>query len=542
MKRLLTTIILGIGLSGIAGAQNYFNNKATLHSFAASLSGVISASNKYYTTSACVDSINDLGNGLLLSVIGVRLTIWNADGSILRDTVYQRRGTQFYSENNALLQLPNKDILVPLSALDTPTGPSKLALLCFDSSGNYKWIREYPKPYCTNFLQRDADYWSLNDFRSDGQGNWLMLSSYQCGVKWQWGYTQTMLTKLDSNFNVVWYKSFGDNNNDSRAQSLIVENGGYTFGGYYSSLNQNTKAAFYRTELFKTDTAGNLTWHWLSDSSRLTFGATGLIKTKDGGYVFSGQGAGQKIVYPSTAVVLWWPWIEKIYAAGSSQWHLVVNNHHTTDADYCSINKLIELPNGDIVAAGQIVSGYDEKDTLNGSFGTLLRLTANGNVKWRRQYSYNGDTMIYHLYDMKQSSDGGYIMAGQTYDVYHKIPTTLPWQRAWLMKVDSNGCTSNNDPQCLAVGVPQEPKLAAGSYKVYPNPVTDQLLVSYQKADDASESFIVTDITGRAVVRSLLSGNVGIAKMDLRSLQSGIYFYRIMAGETVKQSGKISKQ
>ncbi len=79
-------------------------------------------------------------------------------------------------------------------------------------------------------------------------------------------------------------------------------------------------------------------------------------------------------------------------------------------------------------------------------------------------------------------------------------------------------------------------------YSVSPNPATDQLRISYQKADGATESFILSDITGRVVARSALNGNSGVSKADIHNLPSGVYLYRIMNGKTVKQSGKISKQ
>ncbi len=543
MKRLLSTIILGIWLSGVAGAQNYFNVKATLNTCCMSLNAVVEKNNKYYTVGWGVDSINSIGGGYFVGINGVKFSVWDSRGRLIHDTAYQLPDSgQIFVVNKAMLELPNHTFLIPAEGGDTK-GHVKLFLFCFDSIAHMVWQKEWDKPMDFPMIT-PFDGWRMADFKADGHGSYLMLSTIdRSPTNTTNNYSSKMLlTKLDSGFNEIWHKDFGDNKYNSIAQSLIIENDGYTFGGYYSSINQTTKDAFYRTELFKTDTAGNLTWHGLSDSSRLTFGAVGLIKTKDGGYIFSGQGAGQKIVYPTTAVVYWWPWIEKIDAAGNSLWHLVANNHYTIDADNCSINKLAELPNGDIMAAGQIVYGYGAKDTLSGNFGTLLKLAPNGQVKWKRQYSYYGDTMTYHLYDMKPTSDGGYIMAGQTYDVYHKIPSTLPWQRAWLLKVDSNGCISNDDPQCWAVGVPHEPKLSAGNYKVYPNPATEQLQISYQKEDEQEESFMLSDITGRVVAKTPLNGKAGIRTVELRALQSGMYLYRIINGKTVKQSGKISKQ
>ena len=539
MKRFALFGILCACMSFSCSAQ-YFNKREALHSFAVFTSSVLEAHGMLYTASTCIDSINDLGNGLLLPVQGLRLSILNMQGDILHDTVYQRIGIQFYKQSNSLLQLPNKDLLLPANGLDT-SGPARLVLLCFDTGGSFKWIREYDKPFCTGLL-KDHDYWVLNDFKPDGYGHWLMLSTIKCNPTGKASYVRMLLTKLDSSFNVLWHKPYGNSLNNSFAGHLIVEPSSYTMSGSYTDNNRVHKDFTYQAEIFKTDTAGNQQWHWLSDNTRLTNTARGIIHTQDGGYVYCGQGDGYQVLSDNIefSTVYWYPWIEKIDAAGRSLWHLTVSHYPAGESDLNEITNIKELPNGDIIASGQIISGFELADTADETFGILMHLSADGSIKWKRKYRHQSDTMIYHVYDMKQTADGGFVLAGEALDLYY--PYVYPIQRAWLIKVDSNGCASIDDRQCWPVAVVPVPTLPEDAYKIYPNPASGQLHISFSKEENTAQVCSIVDIMGRVVCSAMLTGMSGDVIVNISHLQPGIYLYRITENGLTKASGKIAKE
>ena len=78
-------------------------------------------------------------------------------------------------------------------------GHSKHFLFCFDSTAHLLRQREYNKPRDTGLKN---DFWQLRDFKPDGYGNWLMLSTAKCAPLGK-GIHQMMLTKLDSSFNII---------------------------------------------------------------------------------------------------------------------------------------------------------------------------------------------------------------------------------------------------------------------------------------------------------------------------------------------------
>jgi hypothetical protein len=544
VKKLLLLLGLGIWLFNIASAQTYFNKKETLHSGAVRLTSVLEKDGKYYTGSDCVDSINSLGGGWFINISGVRFSVWDKQGQLLHDTVYQRQDSgSIETASNSLVELPNHTFLIGANGGDTKNH-LMLFLFCFDSTAKLLWQKEFYKPAAFPMVN-PSDFWQLKDFRADEHGNYLMLSTIQRSPTNTSSnyYCKVLLTKLDSSFNIIWEKDYGDNYYNSVACHLIIEPNSYVLGSYYSNSNRVVKNFFFHTEIFKTDTSGNQMWRKLNSSSQMTFGTADFIRTKDGGYAFCGAGAGTEHLSGngSTGFIGWLPWIEKLDSSGNSVWGRSLS-YTRTSSNRNFLHKLVELPDGDLVASGNVISGFESGDSGVYTYGVLARLRSDGTIKWKRKYTYQGDTMVYQLNDMKQTTDGGYIMAGEAYDFFHAIPSTMPWQRAWLLKVDSNGCSSNNDPQCWAVSVPHEPELSKGSYRIFPNPATEQLQISFKKDHVSDELFILTDITGRTVAQSTLSGEAGNVYFDVQHLQSGIYLYRITENGAVKLSGKISKQ
>jgi hypothetical protein len=79
---------------------------------------------------------------------------------------------------------------------------------------------------------------------------------------------------------------------------------------------------------------------------------------------------------------------------------------------------------------------------------------------------------------------------------------------------------------------------------IYPNPVQEQLTVSYSnKTDNGSLSLLqITDVTGRKILEENLEGASGHKLIDVRKLQPGVYLYKIMENGAISLQGKFVKQ
>jgi len=524
-----------------SSAQQYFNVRDPLHSFNSILTSVVESNNKYFCTGVCIDSVNDLGNGTHYTIHGIKFAVFDHYGNKLSDTVYQRSDRNILSWYSELFPQPNGSFLLAVDAIEPGTSPVFYnSIYQFDSLGNATLIAEHTKPVCSG-LNPNVDLWRLVDFKPDGFGNWLMLSTVSCATTTGSNVNADMLlTKLDSSFNVIWHKHyFTANDYHNIASKLLVEPNGYIIAGGANNSNWVKKNFEFHARIFRTDTAGNELWTYLSPVTRLTNTIQDIIKTQDGGYVFCGQGGGWELLSPSgvNSTLFWSAWVEKIDAAGNYLWSKKPYNKYYYTTELVSVK---EAADGRLMLFGRKY----EPDSLSTTQwdlhtrGWFLTLSATGDSLRERVYTNIttcNDFNAFH--DVKQTSDGGYIMVGESTDNCHTF--TAPKQRGWLIKVDSNGCMSATDPQCQPTDIPQSPEVSP-TVQVYPNPVSDVLHVRISRVPSVAAAITIFDLYGRI----LLSKTITQPHTDisLQNLPSGLYLYKITEGAVITELGKLTKQ
>ena len=130
-------------------------------------------------------------------------------------------------------------------------------------------------------------------------------------------------------------------------------------------------------------------------------------------------------------------------------------------------------------------------------------------------------------FGLNQTSDGGYICTGdlQIYsgDIYPEFIQT-----GFVLKLDEYGCLEEgcqeDDP--VSITAPQQ---SIKEMSVYPNPARASVTLSYDIGQSASRvSFMVTDVTGRAVYQQALAGIAGTVQVDTHTWTSGVYLCRIV--------------
>ena len=136
-------------------------------------------------------------------------------------------------------------------------------------------------------------------------------------------------------------------------------------------------------------------------------------QTSDGGYILAGAtesfGAGN-----------WDAWLIKTDADGNKVWDKTFGGSNG-DSAYA----VQQMSDGGYLLAGDTQSfgagGYD---------AWLIKTDANGNKVWDKTFAGSG---VDKAYSVKQTKDGGYILAGWT------RPYDTDYYDAWLIKTDTNG-------------------------------------------------------------------------------------------------------
>jgi hypothetical protein len=274
------------------------------------------------------------------------------------------------------------------------------------------------------------------------------------------GQYDVYLLKTDADGNKTWEKTFGGSSYDFAESVEQTTDGGYIVTGH----TQSSGAGGYDVYLIKTDADGNKTWE-------KTFGgpkwdqSRSVQQTSDGGYIISGNtesyGSGATDVYliktDSAGNLVW----EKTFGGAGSDYGRSVQQ--TSDGGYIIAGMTRDFDTGNIdvylikTDAGgnktweKTFGGTDEdrarevRQTKDGgyiiagetySFGAgsydvyLIKTASNGNKTWQKTF---GGASLDSAHSVKQTSDSGYIIAGAERSFSADI------QDAYLIKTDTDG-------------------------------------------------------------------------------------------------------
>jgi hypothetical protein len=311
-----------------------------------------------------------------------------------------------------------------------------------------------------------------NSIQQTSDGGYIVAGYKGYGMTYPSGLNGTIilekaaayLLKIDSNGSKAWEKSFGgigmsacsgyDNiicslnqNNTSGWLGETVgrsvrqtSDGGYIIvGAYHSSkLHNRTSSSdhgFFEYDkggevyLVKTDASGNMQWN-------KTFGeywqetGNSVRQTSDGGYFIVGT-TDSFGTSPCSAEELGQLAPEDIYliktdANGNEVWKKTFGGAYNDMA--FSVQQTSD--------GGYIVAGLTASLSGNGVEDVyLLKIDANGNKMWEKAF---GDKDRSEAgYSVQQTSDGGYIIAGQT--VWAVMGQWFIQSDVYLIKTDANG-------------------------------------------------------------------------------------------------------
>ena len=223
-------------------------------------------------------------------------------------------------------------------------------------------------------------------------------------------YYNFWLVKIDGQGNQLWTQTYGASG-DNEASSLVqTSDGGYVLAGFTNS----TGAGVYSFWLVKTDSKGNMLWS-------KTYGGTGdseaydMIKTNDGGFLLAGYTTTPGIGGRQILLV-------KTDSNGNMIWNQTYGGAGNNMA-----NSIIQTNDG-----GYAIAGSTDYSGAGGNDYFLVKVAADGSMKWSQTYGGIGDD---YAYSIVQSSDGGYALAGYSYSFSNG------YNNFWLVKTDSNGNT-----------------------------------------------------------------------------------------------------
>jgi Secretion system C-terminal sorting domain len=377
---------------------------------------------------------------------------------------------------------------------------------------------------------------------------------------------EAWILKLDSNLNLEWEKSFGENYEDYAYSILQTADGGYLFGGSSHAFN-----APFQAWLVKLDISGNIQWEKKLGGSDSDY-AKIIIATNDGGYMVAGetQSHDGDVTGHHGALDIW---LIKLDADGNTVWERAYGGSdgdlfpdivQTQDGGYI-LSASTRSNDGDIVGLFRGENDY-----------WIVKLDAIGNILWQKVL---GGAGIDQPKGITQSSDGSLFIVGMTYSNNGDVHLNHTGSEAWLLKLSDQGniewnktfggssndwgeaITATNDGGCI-IGVqsystngdvtgnhgsmdywivkfnsntPTEDPENKLLWNISPNPTTGGLYLKSEE-NEAISTVTVSNLLGIQLITTSASN------IDISELPTGLYTITVQTKDGKIAQKKVVKQ
>jgi uncharacterized delta-60 repeat protein len=223
------------------------------------------------------------------------------------------------------------------------------------------------------------------------------------------GYDDLWVLKLDANGNIVWQKTYGGVGGTKGAYCIRQTfDGGYIVAGYLDAAGTGGRDAW----ILKLNSDGEVDWQKAYGGPSDDY-ALSIQQTLDGGYIV----AGMTLSYGAGEVD---GWVFKLNSSGDIIWQKTYGG--TGDDRSHSIQQTSD--------GGYIVAGRTTSSGAGNADAWVFKLSSSGDVQWEKTY---GGADEDRAYDIQQTSDGGYIVTGYT------ASFAVGEADAWVLKLNAEG-------------------------------------------------------------------------------------------------------
>ncbi len=395
------------------------------------------------------------------------------------DTLWTRTfGGTRYDTAKDILKIDAENYLVA-GSLD-----GKVYLIKIKDDGDTVW---------TKIIGNEDDY-IVNTVKKTEGGEFVL-----CGNK---DLSDYFIMKTDSNGDSVWTKTY----EYGTAYSIDpTTDGGYILmirpGDWLHPLNDFV--------IVKTDLFGDSLWAKVFGTANVEIGFE-VEQTSDGGFMLAGRKDGPTVgdsdfylvKTDSTGEFLW----DKIY--GGDDVDRAFTAMQTSDG-------------------GFVLGGYTESFNVGYFDFYIVRTNSAGDTLWTKTF---GEDWQEEISDIEETSDGGFAAVGYTYSF-----GASNFPDIYFVKTDANGLiTSINDYY-------NTKEINFTLEQNYPNPFNPTTVIKYSipavetgHAPSLRVTLKVYDVLGNEIatlVNEYKPAGTYEVKFDGGSLSSGVYFYKLQAGE-----------
>jgi hypothetical protein len=475
--------------------------------------GIVESNNYYYGVSQV---FNDS-----LGKYAVRLLKLDSTGSLVKEKLLlsDEAGGFYLSNHISLIKTFDGHFVTNLNL--GGARPSKNAILKFDANLDTIWLRYFIDKGLniteqikqlpdSNFVLTGVDY----DSTKNTYGAFLMLA--------------------DAQGNYLWHKTYHESDSFSLYPRHVypAPNGGFLMAGTRRVFGFD----FLETRdplLIRTDSLGNLLW-------QKTYGGNSFDDIANAGYL-----NGEIILFycqqvrPFQGRYISGPVFQKVSDVDGS----VVQTKNFPFIDGLDMSSFqLVMEEDKIIGVGSVlIVGIEDSLDPGTGRGYTIAVDSNFNELWFQYYTLRDSTPDpgerSYLYDLRPTSDGGYVGAGYVL-VFDTATTGANFgYTAWVIKLDSNGCLRQS---CVnRISEPEFNPAEEVPLSIYPNPSNQYFTVEWLGAKNGEAQLL--DVQGRVLQRIDLNQGIGILN-TAGHLPNGMYLIRVSSSDGEVRTQKVLLQ
>lgn len=246
------------------------------------------------------------------------------------------------------------------------------------------------------------------------------------------------LVKTDNAGILQWQNTYGGSFADGAQHICETTDGGLIFTGNTSSIDGDVTGLHGQNDIWvvKTNNIGILQWQKCYGGTQYERGMS-IEQTNDGGFIIAGRSGSNDgdVTNHHGAYNFHDYWVVKTDSIGTLQWQ---NSYGGTLEDYpISITQTFD--DGYIIA-GVSYSNNGDVTAHHGSTDSadcwILKLDSTGIIQWQKSY---GGTKEDYACSIKQTQDGGFIIAGASSSDNGNATFVNGLTDYWIIKTDSSG-------------------------------------------------------------------------------------------------------
>jgi len=304
-------------------------------------------------------------------------------------------------------------------------GDSDAWIVKLNSSGDIEWQK------CLGGTNVDVAN-SIQQTSDEGFIVACYTNSIDGDVSGNHGSSDAWVVKLDSSGDIQWQKCLGGTSTDEANSIQQTSDGGFIVAGKTWSNDGDVSGNHGDRDAWvvKLSSSGNILWQKCLGGTNWDK-AYSIQQTSDGGFIVAGSTesndgdvSGNHVSYDA--------WVVKLNSSGDIEWQKCLGG---TNWDYAySMQQTSD--NGFIVVCytnsddGDVSGNHGESDYW------VVKLDSSGDIQWQKCL---GGTSTDEANSIQQTSDGGFIVAGGTYSNDGDVSGFHGYRDAWIVKLNSSG-------------------------------------------------------------------------------------------------------